>query len=381
LTIAGKCLWAVLLAFMLLLHASGAAAATLTLHHPATVLIERIKIKQPLTFCGEPVPIDDPDVRERLEREMLISLDNTDSILLWLKRANRYFPHIEQVLKSYGLPDDLKYIAIAESSLRPQAASGKGAVGYWQFIEATGTKYGLTINNDIDERRNIFTSTEAAVQYLADLYALFGSWSLAAAAYNMGEDGLQGEILVQKVKDYYRLHLYEETQRYVFRILAAKIIMSNPDRFGYVLSREDLYDQRTFDVVEVSVDQAVPLTVAAQAANTYFKAIKDLNPQLRGYTLPPGTHRIYVPKGSAEDFNKRFDALLLAWTRQKDQFVYTVKKGDTLTAIAARFNVPLRAIYLWNNISNGGRISPGNKLYLFSDDFPSQAAKEAAAAP
>ena len=366
----GKLFLAFFLPSLLFCQMSIASAATLTIHHPATVVVERIKIKEPLTFCGEPVPIHDPDVRERMEREMLISLDNTDSILLWLKRANRYFPHIEQVLKNYGLPDDLKYIAIAESSLRPQAASGKGAVGYWQFIEATGIKYGLTVTSDIDERRNIFTSTEAAVRYLQDLYAMFGSWSLAAAAYNMGEDGLAGEILVQKVNDYYRLHLYEETQRYVFRILAAKIIMSNPDRFGYVLSQEDLYDQRMFETVEISNDQALPLHLVAQAANTYFKAIKDLNPQLRGYTLPPGTHRIYLPRGSAAEFSKRFQTMTTQWAQEKERFVYTVKKGDTLTAIADRFSVPLRAIYLWNDISNGGRISPGNKLYIFSDDFP-----------
>ncbi|HBJ75657.1 MAG TPA: lytic transglycosylase, partial [Syntrophaceae bacterium] len=119
-------------------------------------ILEAIRISEPLTFCGELVPLADPDVRERLERELLVSLDNSDDIILWLKRANRYFPEIERVLKANFMPDDLKYITIAESSLRPLAFSNKGAVGYWQFIEGTGTRYGLQVTNDIDERRNVY---------------------------------------------------------------------------------------------------------------------------------------------------------------------------------------------------------------------------------
>ncbi len=361
--------FAVIMPLILLAPVNTADAGSITLHHPATVIVERIKIKTPLTFCGETVPIDNPDVKERLEREMLISVDNTDDILLWLKRANRYFPHIEKVLKAHGLPDDLKYIAIAESSLRPQAASGKGAVGYWQFIEATGMKYGLMVNSDIDERRNVFTSTEAAAKYLKDLYTMFGSWTLAAAAYNMGEDGLQAEIIVQKVGDYYRLHLFQETQRYVFRILAAKIIMSDPSRFGYVLAPEDLYEQRPFDVVEITAIQPVPIHLIAEAANTYFKVIRDLNPQLRNYNLPAGSYTLHIPRGSADGFPDRYARLSEQWLAQRDQFLYTVQKGDNLSSIAARFNVPLRALMIWNNITNGSRILPGNKLYIFSDSF------------
>ena len=170
-------------------------------------LINALKISEPLTFCNEPVPLTDPDIKERLERELLVSLDNSDDVILWLKRANRYFPHIEKVLKNNSLPDDLKYIVIAESSLKPLAASNKGAVGFWQFIEGTGNKYGMKINSDIDERRNFFISTEKAIAYLRDLHALFNSWTLAAAAYNMGEEGLKTEMLVQKVNNYYQLYL------------------------------------------------------------------------------------------------------------------------------------------------------------------------------
>ncbi|NMD04636.1 MAG: lytic transglycosylase domain-containing protein, partial [Deltaproteobacteria bacterium] len=182
-------------------------------------LIEAIKIHEPLTFCGEQVPLKEDDVMERLERELLICLDNSDDIIIWLKRANRYLSYVEKTLLNNSMPDDLKYIVIAESSLRTHAVSGKGAVGYWQFIESTAAKYGLTVNKDIDERRNFFLSTQAALRYLKDLYGIFGSWTLAAAAYNMGEDGLKTEILIQGTNNFYQLYLYQETQRYIFRIL------------------------------------------------------------------------------------------------------------------------------------------------------------------
>ncbi len=333
-------------------------------------IIEAIRITEPLSFCGEPVPLAAPDVRERLERELLVSLNNGGEIVLWLKRANRYFPDIEKALKAQSMPDDLKYITIAESSLRPLVFSNKGAMGYWQFIEGTGTRYGLDVSNDIDERRNVYKATQAATKYLRDLYALFGSWTLAAAAYNMGEDGLKSEILVQKVNNYYQLYLNQETQRYVFRILAAKIIISNPAKFGYVLSKDDLYSPSQFDTVEIQTSQPVSLHVIAQAANTYFKIIKDLNPQIKFYHLPVGTHQISLPKGSATAFYERYDKLVAEWLALRNDSVYTVKKGDTLTGIAARFNVPFRALTIWNSIGTR-KIAPGDKLYVFSDSLKS----------
>ncbi len=336
---------------------------------PAQMMIEAIKITEPLSFCGEPVPLHDPDVRERLERELLVSLDNSDDIILWLKRANRYFPHIEKALKAQSMPDDLKYITIAESSLRPLAFSNKGAVGYWQFIEGTGTKYGLAVNSDIDERRNVYKATEAAVKYLKDLYALFDSWTLAAAAYNMGEDGLKSEIMVQKVNDYYRLYLNQETQRYVFRILAAKIIMSNPIKYGYVLGRDDLYWSKPFATMEIKASQPVPLHIIAQAANTNFKIVKDMNPQIKLYHLPSGTHLLHLPKGSTDGFPERYEKLIRQWYSDKGEHVYTVKKGDSLAGVSARFNVPLRALMIWNKISNGKKILPGDKLYILTDNY------------
>jgi len=330
-------------------------------------MLEAIRITEPLNFCGEPVPLNDPDVKERLERELLVSLDSSDDVILWLKRANRYFPDIEKALKAQSMPDDLKYITIAESSLRPLAFSNKGAVGYWQFIESTGTRYGLDVSSDIDERRNVYKATQAATKYLRNLYALFGSWTLAAASYNMGEDGLKSEILVQKVNNYYDLYLNQETQRYVFRILAAKIIMSNPSKFGYILSKNDLYLPRQFDTVEIQALQPLPLHIIAQAANTYFKIIKDLNPQIKYYHLPAGTYQMNLPKGSSNGFRERYDKLIAEWFALKNDCVYTVKKGDSLTGIASRFNVPYKALTIWNSIGSSRKIAPGDRLYIFAD--------------
>ena len=330
-------------------------------------LINALKINEPLTFCNEPVPLSDPDVRERLERELLVSLDNSDDVILWLKRANRYFPYIEKVLKNNFLPDDLKYIVIAESSLKPLAASNKGAVGFWQFIENTGTRYGMKINNDVDERRNFFISTEKATAYLQDLHALFNSWTLAAAAYNMGEEGLKTEMLVQKVNNYYQLYLNQETQRYVFRILAAKIILSNPEKYGFYLTGEDLYKPVQFDRIEITANQPVPLYVIAQAAKTYFKVIKDLNPHIRNYYLPAGRQNLLIPKGAASGFSERYENLLKQWSDEKEKSIYTVKKGENLSTIAKRFNVSVKAIMIWNGISNAKNVSSGDNLFIFSN--------------
>ncbi|MFA5321274.1 MAG: transglycosylase SLT domain-containing protein [Smithella sp.] len=338
-------------------------------------LIDALKVKGPLTFCNEPVPLNETDVKESLERELLVSLNNSDDVILWLKRSNRYFPHIEKTLKDNGLPDDLKYIVIVESFLKPLATSHKGAVGYWQFIERTGSRYGMKINQDTDERRNFFISTQAALAYLKDLSSIFNSWTLAAAAYNMGEDGLKTEMLMQKVNNFYHLYLNQETQRYIFKILAAKIILSNPDKFGFHLTEDDLYKPVQFDTVEVTTNQSLPIYLIATAANSYFKEIKGLNPQLKNY-LPAGKHIILVPRGAASGFNERYELLLKQWLEEKNKSVYTVVRGDNLSTIAKRFNVSIKAIMNWNGITNAKIVSPGDKLVIFTDTNISDPSKK-----
>lgn len=329
-----------------------------------------IRVSAPLDFCGEPLPMQATEVRERLEREMLISLGNRPQVILWIKRASRYLPYIEKALRENGMPDDLKYIAIAESALRIHAGSVKGATGVWQFMEGTGVRYQLKVNDNRDERLSFFAATDAALNYLNDLHALFGSWTLAAAAYNMGESGLKAEMLVQKIDDYYRLYLPLETQRYIFRILSVKLILSNPARYGFHLTAEDLYAPEPFDPIEINLTQDIPIQLIAEAAKTDFKVIKDLNPEIRGYYLPAGTHRLLLPAGNADGFRDRFSTLFNQWLADRQTHVYTVKDGDNLSSIAERFDVPLQALLIWNRIPAKKPINPGERLIIFPNRIP-----------
>jgi hypothetical protein len=183
----------------------------------------------------------------------------------------------------------------------------------------------------------------------------------------MGEEGLKTEMLMQKVNNYYQLYLNQETQRYVFRILAAKIILSNPKKYGYYLTEDDLYKPVPFDRVEITANQPVPLFIIAQAATTYFKVIKDLNPQIKNYYLPSGKYNILLPNGSASGFSERYENILKQWNDEKEKSVYTVKNGDNLSTIAKRFNVSVKAIMIWNGISKAKNVSVGDQLFIFSD--------------
>lgn len=330
----------------------------------APTLLESLRHVTKLEFCGEPVPLGIQEVRERLEKELLLILWDRAQVILWIKRANRFMPHMESVLKSKGLPDDLKYLSVIESALRPHAGSHKGAIGFWQFLRTTGRNYNLRIDGNTDERRNVFASTRAAAAYLRALHDLLGSWTLAAAGYNMGEEGLQSEILAQKTRDYYRLYLPLETQRYVFRAIAAKMVMSNPEKYGFHVTPEDLYPPLVFDRVQADCPEETAIQVVAEAAGTHFKQIKDLNPELRGHYLPRGRHTLAVPKGRAKGFSKRFTALRQARQENREQRIYVVQKGDNLTTIADRFNVPMPALYIWNKIRPNGVIHPGDRLVV-----------------
>jgi hypothetical protein len=353
-----------ILFFLLFLTASAECARTAG-GPAANDLAALIRVAAPLDFCGEPVPLQTPEARERLEREMLISLGNRPQVILWIKRSARYLPHIEKALKANNMPDDLKYVAIAESALMIHSRSVKGAMGVWQFMEGTGVRYLLKINADTDERLNFYAATRAALDYLRELYTLFGSWTLAAAAYNMGESGLRAEMLVQKVDDYYRLYLPLETQRYIFRILSVKLILSDPARYGFHLAAQDLYDPAPFEPIEIVCSQETPVQLVAQAAKTDFKAVKDLNPEIRGHYLPAGTHRLLFPPGGADGFQERFTTLFRQWLADRKAHVYVVEKGDSLSSIAERFNVPLQALMIWNRIPARKPIHPGDRLIVF----------------
>ena len=182
-------------------------------------------------------------------------------------------------------------------------------MGFWQFTVSTGRKYGLIINKDIDERRNIFKSTNSAVKYFKMLYDTLGSWTLAASGFNMGENGLMAEIKIQNTRDYYKLFLPLETQRFLFKILSAKLIMSRPEDFGFQIKDEDLYPQLTFDVVELDSDEPIPLQIVARTVGSTFKVIKDLNPEIRGYYLSQGSHMLLIPDGTKERFRRNYQMI------------------------------------------------------------------------
>lgn len=331
-------------------------------------LISSLKIETPLEFCGEHVPLKEQEVRERFEKELMLSLWGRPQVILWLKRSTRYLPHIEKTLKENGLPDDLKYIAIAESALRPHVGSGKGAMGFWQFMRSTGRKQGLVINEYSDERRNLFASTRAAIKYFNELNIKFKSWTLAAAAYNMGEEGLMAEILEQNTEDFYHLYLPLETQRYIFRILCIKLIFSDPERYGFKLVEEDFYPSLTFDRIRIECSQEIPIRIIADAAKTHFKEIKDLNPEIRGHYLAKGVHEILVPEGASKGFQERYKTNVEKYSTALKERIYVVKKGDNLSLIADRFGVPLTALLIWNRIDIKESIHPGDRLLIYNPD-------------
>jgi len=327
-------------------------------------IVSYAKIPPSLDFCQERVPLDIPDVRERLERELLLALQEQAQVILWLKRSSRYLPEVKAMLGENGLPADLKYVPVVESALRPHAGSRKNAIGFWQFLEGTGKRHGLVINDRFDGRRSLLASTRAAIRYLQSLYAVFGSWTLAVAAYNMGEDGLMAAILEQGTDNYYQLYLPLETQAFVFKILTVKLILSDPGRYGFQLAPEDYYPPQQTERIQVKCSRDTPIRIIAQAAKTYFKVIKDLNPEIRGSWLPEGTHTLLIPLGAATEFPKRYSALVEEWLSARDKQIYVVKEGDTLTSIAARFKVPVGALLEWNRLKPKATIRPGDKVIV-----------------
>lgn len=331
-------------------------------------LLSAIHTSGQIDFCGESVPLDQQEVKERFEKEMMLALWDRPQVILWIKRSSRWMPIIEKELKDNQLPLDLKYIPVIESAFLSYIGSKKGALGYWQFLEETGRKYGLTVTKDIDERRNLHASTKAAVKYLKDLHQKFDSWTLSAAAFNMGEDGLLAEIKEQKTQNYFRLYLPIETQRYILRLVATKLILSDPQKFGFIIDSNDLYPLLTFDTVNVTSTQDIPVWLIAQAAKSDFKAIKELNPEIRGHYLVKGTWKINIPQGNKKGFKKRFDKLLKKWLAHKKEQIYVVQPGDNLSDIADKFKVPLSLLIIWNRLDISKPIHPGDRLIVFKNE-------------
>ena len=245
-----------------------------------------------MSFAGEKVPLSTYYVHEGLDLEVITNMYRHSSTMLYFKRANRYFPIIEPILKKNGIPSDFKYLCVIESGLT-NATSPAKAQGFWQFIPSTGANYGLTVNDEIDMRNNLIASTEAACKYIRSLYNKFHSWTAAAAAYNCGENGLARRISKQSTDNYYDLWLNSETSRYVYRILAMKLIMQNPQKYGFHLRQCDLYPPIPTRAATLS-GQNVDLYEFARTNGTSYKMLRMLNPWIQTDVLKNKSNQKYM---------------------------------------------------------------------------------------
>ncbi|MEZ4916916.1 MAG: lytic transglycosylase domain-containing protein [Chitinophagales bacterium] len=289
------------------LFSSGTTADGNTINAPQRV--HPIRISGDVSFVGESVPLKDQEVRERFDRELLVNTFWHSNTLLNYKLANKYFSIIDEILKENNVPLDFKYLAVAESGLR-DVVSPAGAAGFWQFLESTGKHYGLEINSEVDERYHLEKATKAACDYLKEGKGKFGSWTLAAASYNVGMGKLEKRLGEQKVENYYDLYLNSETSRYIFRILSYKMVFENPDKFGFHLRKSDLYEP--FKTKDVLIESSIAdLAQFAQDNNTNYKMLKLANPWLRSDKLTVRDGKSYIIKIPYDYVDEDFDGMEL----------------------------------------------------------------------
>lgn len=269
-------------------------SSTPQLSNPRSGYVGSPRIPDTLYFAGERVPLERDDVLESLDRELCVASNWHSQILLMLKRSSRYFPEIDSLLIANGIPRDFKYLAVAESSLNERAISPSRAVGLWQFLEKVGQEYGLQIDDEVDQRYDIACATAAACRYLQGAYQRFGSWFMAAAAYNMGNNGLQRVVGLQGATNYFDLHLNIETSRYVYRILALKLVLEHPEEYGFQVPNSERYAPYAYR--KLFIDSTINnLALFAQAHGVTYKQLRRLNPWLRGYKLSGGKYTLRMP--------------------------------------------------------------------------------------
>lgn len=270
-------------------------------------LLERYPVPRQATLCGESIPMDRADVHQRFEEEWARYLVNQHWLIKWQRRSRDIFPYVEAQLAAAGMPDDLKYILVVESGLESRAYSSAGAAGWWQFIHATGKRYGLTRDNVVDERRDLGLATEAAIAYLTRLHEEFQSWPLALSAYNAGEKRVRDEIAEQGESSYYDLSLPRETEAYWFKAAALKVLMENPAAYGVDVP-DDPWVASVCDTVQLRVtDQRVQLRTVAAAAGISYREFRELNPAFRQSWVPRGTHRIVLPHDGVDALGEGID--------------------------------------------------------------------------
>ena len=264
-----------------------------------------LDLPETLTFAGEEVPMDMADVRERLDRELHVNTYWHNNTIFLMKRAHRWLPQMEPILEEYGIPEDFKYVTVIESNLMNEI-SPAGAVGFWQFLKPTGREFGLTIARDVDERYHPLKATEAAAKYLKKSYEKFGNWTLVAASYNRGMAGVQRALDKQEVDNYYDMFLNTETSRYLFRVLAIKEIIENPEKYGFEIGEEHLYDAEPLQYIEVS--ESIPDLIAwSKEQGINYKLLKRHNPWLRDDKLrlrAGESFEIGVPAESVEGLTR-----------------------------------------------------------------------------
>ncbi|MGY5352914.1 lytic transglycosylase domain-containing protein [Wenyingzhuangia sp. IMCC45533] len=256
-----------------------------------TYVIKAIKTPDGLSFANEAIPLHVTDVKERLDREFLVNTYWQSNGLLLIKRASKFFPTIEPILKKHSIPNDFKYLAVIESGLQ-NVTSPAGAKGFWQLMPQTAKEYGLEVNSNVDERYHLELATEAACKYLQTAKEEFGSWTAAAASYNIGISGFSKRLNEQKVNSYYDVLLPDETARYLPRIIAIKTILSKPFDYGFVYEQEDLYKMPNFKIIELNS----PISDIAEFAiqhGTNYKELKILNPWLRENKLNNRSRKLY----------------------------------------------------------------------------------------
>jgi membrane-bound lytic murein transglycosylase D len=340
-----------------------------------------VPLPDTMSFAGEKVPMNHFGIRENLEQEMLVNTYWQSQTLLVLKRTHRYFPVIEQILKKNGIPEDFKYLAMAESGFSYKV-SGVGASGFWQFMRSTGEAYGLEITKDVDERYNLEKSTEAACRYFKEAYAEFHNWTLVAASYNLGLGGVAKELQRQRQNNYYELELNTETARYVYRILALKALSSSPKQFGYYLKPADMYNQ--LPVYLMPVDSSITnLADFAISKGINYRVLKMLNPWLLTDKLPDADKRIYaislpvknVPfldlgeyvtfADSTSLIAKAADTLIKQDGSKGKITIHIVKAGENIQSIAKQYNVPVEKLCAWNSITDTLKLKPKDELMIF----------------
>ena len=259
-----------------------------------------------VVFAGQKIKFDRADLRERMDRELVAFTYSHNMSTLMIKRANRLFPQIEPILKRMGVPDDLKYLMVIESNLDPQAVSGAGAAGLWQFTQSTGREYGLEVNDNIDERYNTYKATEAACRFLLKAYGKYQNWMTVAASYNGGQQGMDRRIEQQHQTNAMDMWLVDETSRYMFRVLAAKMMFEDPSKFGFSFKREDLYPYIPIKEQIKITDPVEDLVKFAEDHKISYADLKRANLWLREYKLNNKSHRTYyldIPDVKAERYN------------------------------------------------------------------------------